>query len=172
LNRCGIDVFLENCSQLSHRISSALIKNNISQEQKHAEAAFFGTLKLFCSENYIQNKVMPMKPEQAKTAAKALNELNESYVDMLGAIKGTADTAEATKKLWREGNKSRLIKIGVALVVFPEPTPISETIGACFIAAGAVQKGIQNRAIYLEDITKTFKNTLKDVLETCNSMRI
>jgi hypothetical protein len=113
-----------------------------------------------------------MKPEQAKTAAKALNELNESYVDLLGAIKGTADTAGATKKLWREGNKSRLIKIGVALVVFPEPTPISETIGACFIAAGAVQKGIQNRSIYLEDIPKTFKSTLKDVLETHNILQI
>jgi hypothetical protein len=113
-----------------------------------------------------------MKPEQAKTAAKALNELNESYVDLLGAIKGTADTAEATKKLWRGGNKSRLMKIGVALIMFPEPTPISETVGACFVAAGAVQRGIQSRAIYLEDITKTFKNTLKDVLETCNSMRI
>ena len=113
-----------------------------------------------------------MKPEQAKTAAKALNELNQSYIDLLGAIKGTADTAEATKKLWREGNKSRLIKIGVALIMFPEPTPISETVGACFVAAGAVQRGIQNRAIYLEDITKTFKNTLKDVLETRNSMRI
>ena len=113
-----------------------------------------------------------MKPEQAKTAAKALNELNESSIDLLGAIKGTANTAEAAKKLWREGNKSRLIKIGVALVVFPEPTPISETIGACFIAAGAVQKGIQNRAIYLEDVTKTFKNTLKDVLATHNSLQI
>jgi hypothetical protein len=115
---------------------------------------------------------MPMKPEQAKTTAKALNELNESYVDLLGAIKDIANTAEATKKLWREGNNSRLIKIGVALVVFPEPTPISETIGACFIAAGAVQKGIQNRSIYLEDITKTFKSTLKDVLETHNSIQI
>jgi hypothetical protein len=115
---------------------------------------------------------MSMKPEQAKTAAKALNELNQSYIDLLGAIKGTANTAEATKKLWREGNKSRLIKIGVALIMFPEPTPISETVGACFVAAGAVQRGIQNRAIYLEDITKTFKNTLKDVLETRNSMRI
>lgn len=115
---------------------------------------------------------MPMKPEEAKTNIKALNELNESYIDLLGAIKGTVNTAQATKKLWREGNKSRLIKMGIALVVFPEPSPISETIGACFIAAGAVQKGIQNRSIYLEDIAKTFKNTLKDVLETHNSVRI
>jgi hypothetical protein len=113
-----------------------------------------------------------MKPEQAKIAGKALNELNETCVDLLGAIKSTANTAEASKNLWREGNKSRLIKIGVALVVFPEPTPISETIGACFIAAGAVQKGIQNRAFYLEDIAKTFKSTLRDVLETSQSLRV
>ena len=113
-----------------------------------------------------------MKPEQAKTAAKALKELNESYIELLGALKGTANTAKVTKKLWHGENNSKLIKIGVALIMFPEPTPISETIGACFLAAGAVQKGIQNRAIYLEDITATFKNTLKDVLETNNSMRI
>jgi hypothetical protein len=113
-----------------------------------------------------------MKPEHVKTATKALNELSESYVDLIGAVKGTAKTAEATKKLWREGNKSRLIKIGVSLIVFPEPTPISETIGACFVAAGAVQKGIKSRAIYLEDITKTFKSTLKDVLETSQHLRV
>jgi hypothetical protein len=113
-----------------------------------------------------------MKPEQVKNATKALNELNESYIDLHGAIKGTANTAKATKKLWREGNKSRLIKIGVSLIVFPEPTPISETIGACFIAAGAVQKGIQSRAIYLEDITKTFKSTLQYVLGTSQNLRV
>jgi hypothetical protein len=113
-----------------------------------------------------------MKPEQAKIAAKALNELSESYVDLLSSVKGTTNAAEAAKKLWREGNKSRLIKIGVSLIVFPEPTPISETLGACFIAAGAVQKGIRSRAIYIEDITKTFKNTLKDVLETNQCLRV
>jgi hypothetical protein len=113
-----------------------------------------------------------MKPEQVKNAKKALNELNESYIDLLDAIKGTANSAEPAKKLWRGGNNSRLIKIGVALIMFPEPTPISETVGACFLAAGAVQKRIRSRAIYLEDITKTFKNTLKDVLETYNSMQI
>jgi hypothetical protein len=107
-----------------------------------------------------------MKPEQVKNTTKALNELSESYIDVIGAVKSTANAATATKKLWREGNKSRLIKIGVSLIVFPEPTPISETIGACFIAAGAVQKGIKSRAIFLEDITKTFKSTLQDVLET------
>ena len=113
-----------------------------------------------------------MKPEQVKAATQALNELSESYIDVIGAVKSTANTAADTKKLWREGNKSRLIKIGVSLIFFPEPTPISETIGACFIAAGAVQKGIKSRAIYIEDITKTFKNTLRDVLETSQYSRV
>jgi hypothetical protein len=104
-----------------------------------------------------------MKTEEIKSAIKALNELNESYSDLFGALKGSVRDVEVAKKLWRASNDSRLIKIGVALIVFPEPTPISETIGACFVAAGALQKGIQNRAIFLEDVTKTFKSTLKDV---------
>ncbi len=113
-----------------------------------------------------------MKPEQIKDTKKALNELSESYIDLFAAIKGTAKTAGETKNLWREGKKSRLIKIGLSLVVFPEPTPISETVGACFIAAGAIQKGIRSRSIFLEDITKTFKKTFQDVLLTSQSLRI
>ena len=110
--------------------------------------------------------------EKAKQTSKTLHELTECYADTHKAIKSTAKDTAKTKKLWREGNKSRLIKLGLTLVFFPEPTPISESIGACFIAAGLVQKGIQNKAIYLEDITKTFKTTLKDVLETQNSIRV
>lgn len=113
-----------------------------------------------------------MKPDQVEATSKALKELSESYADVIGAIKSTGKAAADTKKLWRQGNKSRLIKIGLSLIVFPEPTPISETIGACFIAAGAVQKGIKSRAIYAEDITKTFKNTMKDVLEISQSLRV
>ena len=111
-----------------------------------------------------------MNTEQVKNATKALKELNESYIDIIGAVKDTANVAKDTKKLWREGHKSKLIKIGISLIIFPEPTPISEIIGACFVAAGTVQKGIQNRAIYIEDITKAFKSTLKDVLTANQSL--
>lgn len=113
-----------------------------------------------------------MKTEEIKTAIKALNELNESYSDLFGALKGTASDVKAAKKLWRAGNDSRLIKIGVTLIMFPEPTPLSETVGACFVAAGAVKNRIQNRAIFLEDVTKTFKNTLKDVWTIKHSLQI
>jgi hypothetical protein len=113
-----------------------------------------------------------MKIEEAKTAAEALTELAENEQDFSNAIRGMSQDVKSTKKLWREGNKSRLIKIGVTLIMFPEPTPISETIGACFVAAGAIQKGIQSRSMFIEDIKKTFQSTLKEVYSTKHNLQI
>jgi hypothetical protein len=113
-----------------------------------------------------------MRLEEAKMRAEALTELAENQKELLIELKNFNREVGFAKKLWREGNKSRLMRIGVALIVFPEPTPISETIGACFLAAGAIQKGIKNRAIYIEDIKKTFQNTLKDVYITKHNLQI
>jgi hypothetical protein len=102
--------------------------------------------------------------EQLKATRKALTEMNESYIDLLKETKATAQNVHAAQQLWRAGYKSRLIKIGVALIVFPEPTPISETVGACFVAAGAVQKAVRNRSLFVEDVSKTFQTTMKEIL--------
>ena len=113
-----------------------------------------------------------MKPDEMKTAANALKELNEGYVDLLSAVKGTISEVKTAKQLWRDGNKPRLIKLGLALIVFPEPTPISETIGTCLVAAGAIQKGIRSRTIYIEDVYKTFQEVLKDVRAAKHTFQI
>jgi hypothetical protein len=104
-----------------------------------------------------------MKTSDMKATVDALNELNESYVDLIQAMKGTIKEVKTTRQLWRDGKKSRLIKLGLALIVFPEPTPISETIGTFLVAAGAVQAGIRRRTIYVEDAYKSFKDTLKEM---------
>jgi hypothetical protein len=111
-----------------------------------------------------------MKREEAIQATKTLAELTESYKDLYRGIKGTSREVATTKKLWREGNKSKLIRIGVACIMFPDPSPVGEIIGAGFIAAGLVQKGIQKQNIYLGDIRKTFENTMRDVHSTKQSM--
>lgn len=166
-------MFLAKCLRLTRRNSFGLIKVYALQEPKTLKNRFFTALKLFCYRaTNIQNSVVHMNPEQAKTANKALNELSENYIDLIHAVKSTANSTEAAKKLWREGNKSRLIELGIALIIFPEPTAISEVIGAGFIAAGTVKKGLQCRSLYLEDVTKTFKNTMKSVLEIRNSVKI
>lgn len=104
-----------------------------------------------------------MKMEEMKARAYSVNELVESYLDFLNTMKGTVEEVKTKKKLFRGGSKSRLIKLGLALIAFPEPTPISETVGACFVAAGLIQKGIQSRALYVEDISKTLHKTLKEI---------
>jgi hypothetical protein len=113
-----------------------------------------------------------MKLEEAKTVAEAATDLAENGQDFSNVVRGVSRDLKNTKKLWREGNKSRLIKIGVTLIMFPEPTPISETVGACFVAAGAIQKGIQSRSMFMEDIRKTFQSTLKEVYATKHNLQI
>ena len=113
-----------------------------------------------------------METEKAKNVVKAANELSETGKDLHVAVRGTTRDVAATKKLWREGDKSRLIKIGVACIVFPDPSPVSDIIGAGFITAGLVQKGIKKQTLYLEDIKKTFERTLRDVQSTRESMRL
>ena len=113
-----------------------------------------------------------MQLEEAKAAIKAVTELSECQKELYTTMKGTSRQAAVAKKLWREGNKSRLIKIGIALIVFPDPSPITEIIGAGFVTAGAIQKGIQKRSLYMEDITKTFQSTLKDIYSAKSSLQI
>jgi len=106
-----------------------------------------------------------MKTDDAKTMVTVTNELSESYVDLINAIKDTVSEVKVTKKLWRKGNNSMLVKVGLALIAFPDPT-ISDIVGAALVAAGAVQAGIRRRSIYVDDIFKTFKRTLREVQDT------
>ena len=107
--------------------------------------------------------MIQMKTNDLKAKMDALKELNESYVDLIQSMKGTIKEVKTTKHLWYDGKKSKLIKLGLALIVFPEPTPISETIGTFLVVAGAVQTGIRRRNIYVENVYKSFKETLKEM---------
>jgi hypothetical protein len=103
-----------------------------------------------------------LKLEEAKAIANALNELNESYADFLQSLNGTIREVKASKRLWNGGNKPWLIKLGLALIVFPEPV-LSDILGSLLIAAGTVQEGIRRRALHVEDIPKTFQNVMKEL---------
>jgi len=106
---------------------------------------------------------MNKKTEETKAIADSFNDLSKSYVDFIDVMKGTSNELRTTKQLWRSNNHSKLIKLGFALIAFPEPTPISEIVGSILVAAGAVQKGIRSRALYAEDIHKSFRDALKEV---------
>ncbi len=110
--------------------------------------------------------------EKAKLMGTVLNELSESGKDLFFAERGVTREVAFAKKLWLEGRKSKLIKIGIAFVVFPDPTPVTPIIGAGLIAAGLVQREIQKKALYVGDIKKVFEGTLKEVQLTKQSLRL
>jgi hypothetical protein len=93
-----------------------------------------------------------------------LKELSECYADMAVNMKGFSEELKDVGKLWRGENKSRLIKLGMALVVCPEPTPVSETVGACLIATGAVQQAIRKRTLFIEDVPKVYAKAIRDII--------
>jgi len=131
-------------------------------------------IKVFLFEQFYYTKAgrISMKTNEVKTIVNTVKEMNESYVDLLQSVKGMIKEAKSTRQLWRDGNEPRLIKIGLTFIVFPEPTPISETVGTCLLAAGVVQKGIRSRAIYVEDVYKTFQDVFKDLRTTKYDLRI
>ena len=109
------------------------------------------------------------KAEEIKTTVSTVNELSESYVELIQALKGTTREIKAAKNLWRNGSNPVLIKLGLALIVFPEPL-LSDILGTFLIATGTVQQGIRKRTIYVDNVYKTFQDTIKEIRAMKNSL--
>lgn len=107
-----------------------------------------------------------MKTRELKAITTALQELGLSYEDTLEAMKGVAKDLRSTRSLWRDGDKSRLVKIGLALIACPEPTPISETLGVFVLSLGIIQNKRKNSTLHIEDVYKTFQDVNRSLLKT------
>jgi hypothetical protein len=107
-----------------------------------------------------------VKTTELRTIVTALRELGLSYEDTLEAMKGFAENLRSTRSLWRDGDKSRLVKIGLALIACPEPTPISETLGVFVLSLGIIQNKRKNSTLHMEDVYKTFQDVNRSLLIT------
>ena len=106
-----------------------------------------------------------MKSEEFKALTASIKEMSRDHVEMASSVGAAANSAGATNKLWKSGNKSFLIKAGLALVIFPEPV-VSDMLGTALLAAGAVQEGIKRQSVYLDDLPKAFRSAMKDLKST------
>jgi len=77
-------------------------------------------------------------------------------------MSGFVKELRSTQKLWRRGNNSFLIKAGLALIAFPDPT-ISDVMGSALIAAGLIQLKLRNSTLNVEDVYKTFPRVIKEL---------
>jgi hypothetical protein len=115
--------------------------------------------------NIRQKTWFTVEQKELKRMAVVLQELGMSYTEALEVVNEMAKDVNSARKLWRDGYKSKLIKIAITLITFPEPTPISETVGAAFLAAGLVQNQIKKSTLHVEDVYKTFQDVNNDILK-------
>ncbi|UCH70792.1 MAG: hypothetical protein JSV29_02070 [Candidatus Bathyarchaeota archaeon] len=104
-----------------------------------------------------------VEPNELKTLVDMLHELGLSYEEAANAINGVAKEARSVRHLWKKGDNSRLIKMGLYLIAFPEPTPLSETLGAAVLSAAIIQKKAGWFSLGIEDIYHTFQEVMKDL---------
>jgi hypothetical protein len=106
-----------------------------------------------------------VEEKQLRKMAVVLQELGLSYAETLEVIHEMSKDVNNAQNLWRGEKKSKLIKIALTLITLPEPTPISETLGAAVLVAGLVQNRIKNSALHVEDVYKTFQDVNDDILK-------
>ena len=105
-----------------------------------------------------------LEPRELKTVAAILRELGLSYTETLEVMKGVSKDLRHTRGLWLDGRKSKLIKLALALITFPEPTPISESVGAAVLAVGLIQNRIKKSALHIDDVHRTFQDINKNLM--------
>jgi len=105
-----------------------------------------------------------VEPRELKTTATVLQELGLNYQETLEVMKGVTKDLRSTKSLWKDGDKSRLVKIGLTMIAFPEPTPISETLGAFILSLGLIQNRMKKSTLHIEDIYNTFQDVNRNLL--------
>ncbi len=102
---------------------------------------------------------------ELKRMAIVLQELGLSYKETVEVIHEMSKDVNKAQKLWRGEQKSKLIKLAISLITFPEPTPISETVGAAILVAGLIQNRIKKSTLHVEDVYKTFQDVNNDILK-------
>lgn len=102
-----------------------------------------------------------MNLKELKNAALTLRELGLSYQETLDAMNAVAKDLGPVKHMWKRNDQSRLIKLGLALITFPEPTPISETLGAVVLSMGVVHKKMKQSVLHVDDVYGAFQEVVK-----------
>jgi len=87
---------------------------------------------------------------------KGLKELIEARAEVLRSARGAAEGSRDVKALLmkRYSRGGLLVKFGVACLVFPEPTGLSDVVGGVLIALG---RGLDKGSLHVEDLAEAVR---------------
>ena len=100
---------------------------------------------------------------------KAAKELGETFTETVTIINGMNGAVKEVNQLYDHGyggaGKS-MISLGIALVMFPEPTMVSDVIGGGVIAAGLFYNQLVPPPIYIDNIFDTIQEQVTVIHST------
>jgi len=111
-----------------------------------------------------------MKTHELRAMSKAVNELGESYRDVLSNVAGAAREISTVRKLWKQENKPHCVSLGLTLIALPDPFIVTDVAGIALVTFGLIRYKIKNSGLYLEDVYKTFPGLLKELREIRSEM--
>lgn len=91
-----------------------------------------------------------------------LRELGLSYEEAADVMRGVAEDMRSVRVLWRKVDNSWLVRLGLALIVFPEPV-VSDIVGSILVSAGVLHAKMKRSALHIEDVAHTLQGVIKDL---------
>lgn len=101
--------------------------------------------------------------EDLSDFTRVVRELGLCYEEVLGAMDRSVKELRSAKRLWREGDKSRLVRLGLTLLAFPTPVPFDDMVGLILLSAGLIQSKIKTLALYADDIRMSFPRIIDEL---------
>ena len=107
-----------------------------------------------------------MEKPKTEHIIKAAQELGGVHVETSKNIKDLKENLTEVNSLYDHGyggTRKSLISFGIALIMIPEPTLISDVIGGGIVAAGCLYNKINPPPIFVDDIFKTINGQMKEI---------
>ena len=113
-------------------------------------------------------------PEEAEEIAASLYQLRKRLREQVRTINGVTDETRRLKELVGRNVEAKdkdswLIKAGVALILFPDPS-ITDLVGGCLIAAGMLKN--RNKQLTAADVYKEFHETMKNLASKASRLTL
>jgi hypothetical protein len=104
-----------------------------------------------------------MEKQKIETVASMLRELFLGYQETANLMGEVTRELKLSRGLWKKGNGSTLVKVGLTLIAVPDPFIVTDVVGAALVAASVVQTKVKNSGLHVEDLCKTFLKVLRDL---------
>ena len=110
-----------------------------------------------------------MQSPKTDHIVQAAKELGETFKDTATIINGMNGAIEEANQLYDHGQGgagNSLISLGIALVAFPEPTMVSDVVGAGIVATGLLYNKFVSPPLYVDNIFETIQSQVKAIHST------